>query len=182
MKATQGTSYIDSSFAADYGGSYNAGFIRGAYHFATPDTSSGATQANYFMAHGGRSSADGKTLPPTLDIEYNPYGSTCYGLSQSSMTSWILDFSNTIHNATHKYPMIYTTIDWWTQCTGNTSALAATNPFFIARYSSSPPGVPAGTAVWTIWQYADSGRFPGDQDHFNGSYAQLQALATNADA
>ncbi len=26
---------------------------RGAYHFATPDTTSGATQANYFVDHGG---------------------------------------------------------------------------------------------------------------------------------
>ena len=32
-----------------------------------------------------------------------------------------------------------------------------------------------------MWQNADSGTFPGDQDVFNGTYAQLQALATDPD-
>ena len=32
-----------------------------------------------------------------------------------------------------------------------------------------------------MWQYADSGTFPGDQDRFNGTYTQLQVLATNHD-
>ncbi|HEX8096313.1 lysozyme [Jatrophihabitans sp.] len=181
VKATEGTSYTNPYFAQQYNGSYNVGMIRGAYHFATPNTSSGTTQADYFINHGGGWSGDGKTLPPALDIEYNPYGSTCFGLSQSSMVSWIRAFSNEVHYRTNKYPMIYSTLDWWTTCTGNTSAFAATNPFWIARYSSTPPTPPAGTATWTMWQYASSGTFPGDQDYFNGAYTQLQALATNHD-
>ncbi|HEY3507392.1 MAG TPA: lysozyme [Actinocatenispora sp.] len=182
VKATEGTSYTDPNFAANYNGSYNAGLIRGAYHFARPNISSGATQANYFAAHGGGWSADGKTLPPALDIEYNPYsGGTCYGLSAASMVSWVRDFSNTIKAKYNKYPMIYTTLDWWTTCTGNSSAFAATNPFWIAKYSSTAPTPPAGTGTWTMWQYADSGTFPGDQDYFNGDATRLKALATNHD-
>jgi hypothetical protein len=30
----------------------------------------------------------------------NPYGATCYGLSQSAMVNWIRDFSNTYHSRT----------------------------------------------------------------------------------
>jgi GH25 family lysozyme M1 (1,4-beta-N-acetylmuramidase) len=181
VKATEGTSYTNPYFSQQYNGSYNVGMIRGAYHFATPNTSGGITQADYFVNHGGGWSGDGKTLPPALDIEYNPYGATCYGLSQASMVSWIRAFSNEVHLRTRKYPMIYSTLDWWTTCTGNTSAFAATNPFWIAKYSSTPPTPPAGTATWTMWQYASSGTLPGDQDYFNGSYTQLQALATNHD-
>ncbi len=182
VKATEGTSYINPYFSQQYNGSYNVGMIRGAYHFAHPNSSSGATQANYFASHGGGWSADGKTLPPALDIEYNPSGATCYGLSQSSMVSWIRDFSNTIKAKYNKYPMIYTTFDWWNTCTGNSSAFASTNPFWIAIYRSTPPtSIPAGSATWTMWQNADSGTFPGDQDKFNGAYTQLQALATNHD-
>jgi len=48
IKATEGTSYTSDTFSAQYTGAYNAGIIRGAYHFATPDTSSGATQATFF--------------------------------------------------------------------------------------------------------------------------------------
>jgi hypothetical protein len=49
--------------------SANVGMIRGAYHFALPNSSSGATQANYFAGNGGGWSWDGKTLPGALDIE-----------------------------------------------------------------------------------------------------------------
>lgn len=50
-------------------GATNAGLIRGGYHFARPDISSGSTQATYFLAHGGGWSPDGITLPGALDIE-----------------------------------------------------------------------------------------------------------------
>ncbi len=123
-------------------------------------------------------SGDGKTLPPMLDIEYNPYGATCYGLSGSAMVSWIAAFSNEVHARTSRYPTIYTTTDWWTQCTGNSSAFGATNPLFIARYSSSVGTLPAGWSYQTIWQYADSGTYPGDQDRFNGDQSRIVALAT----
>jgi GH25 family lysozyme M1 (1,4-beta-N-acetylmuramidase) len=181
VKATEGTTYTNPYFSQQYNGSYNVGMIRGAYHFAHPNSSSGTTQADYFVNNGGGWSGDGRTLPPALDIEYNPSGATCYGLSQSSMVSWIRAFSNEVHYRTNKYPMIYSTLDWWTTCTGNTSAFAATNPFWIAKYSSTPPTPPSGTATWTMWQYASSGTFPGDQDYFNGAYSQLQTLATNHD-
>ncbi len=177
VKATEGTSYTNAYFTQQYNGSYNAGMIRGAYHFALPNVSSGATQAAYFVAHGGGWSKDGKTLPPALDIEYNPYGATCYGLSQAGMVSWIRDFSNTVHTKTGRYPTIYTTTDWWTTCTGNNSSFGATNPLWIARYSSSVGTLPAGWSYQTIWQYADAGTLPGDQNYFNGALDRVQALA-----
>src|SRR5437763_3758440 len=73
-------------------GSYAIVMIRSSYHFAIPDNSGGATQADYFVAHGGGWSKDGRTLPGALDIEYNPYGATCYGLSHAGMVSWIRAF------------------------------------------------------------------------------------------
>ena len=83
VKATEATDYTSSQFSEQYNDSYAAGLAHGAYHFATPNTSSGAAQANWFMAHGGAGTNDGRTMPPLLDIEYNPYGATCYGLSQA---------------------------------------------------------------------------------------------------
>lgn len=175
IKATEGTSYTDPNFSANYTGSYNAGFIRGAYHFAQPASSSGATQANYFLAHGGRWSGDGKTLPGALDMEYNPSGATCYGLSPSAMGSWIRSFSDTYHSATGVYPVIYTSTSWWNQCVSGD--FSSTNPLWVARYSSSAGTLPSGWSYYTFWQNADSGKFPGDQDQFNGDYSRLQALA-----
>ena len=46
LQATEGTSYKDPSFSSHYGGATNAGFIRGAYHFAHLDSSTGAAQVS----------------------------------------------------------------------------------------------------------------------------------------
>ncbi|KAJ7432175.1 glycoside hydrolase family 25 protein [Mycena galericulata] len=177
IKATEGTTFISSTFSAQYTGATEAGLIRGAYHFAHPDSSSGAAQANFFLAHGGGWSGDGITLPGALDIEYNPSGAECYGLTASAMVSWISDFSDTYLAATTRYPVIYTTTDWWTTCTGNSAAFSTNNPLWIARYSSSIGTLPAGWDFTTFWQYADSGANPGDQDLFNGDAAGLKLIA-----
>jgi GH25 family lysozyme M1 (1,4-beta-N-acetylmuramidase) len=176
-KATEGTYYTNPYFAQQYNGAYNAGLIRGAYHFAIPNGGSGASQADYFVAHGGGWSKDGKTLPGALDIEYNPYGAECYGLSQSSMVNWVASFINEYHARTSRWAVIYTTTDWWKTCTGNYGGFATNNPLWIANYNGSPGTLPAGWGFYTIWQYADSGPMAGDQDVFNGDYTRLQALA-----
>ncbi|TDW70367.1 lysozyme [Kribbella pratensis] len=173
-KATEGNYYTNPYFAQQYNGSYNVGMIRGAYHFATPNDSSGANQATYFLAHGGGWSRDGKTLPGALDIEYNPYGATCYGLSAASMVSWIRDFANTYKAKTGRDVPIYTNLDWWTRCTGNSTAFNTTNPLWVAKYASSPGTLPGGWPFHTIWQYSST---PIDQDRFNGDMSRLQALA-----
>ena len=61
--------YTNPYFSSQYTGATNAGLIRGSYHFARPDQSSGAAQANFFAAHGGGWSGDGITLPGALDIK-----------------------------------------------------------------------------------------------------------------
>ena len=174
VKATEGTSYRNEYFTQQYNGSYNVGMIRGSYHFALPGNSSGRAQADYFVDHGGGWSADGKTLPGVLDIEYNPYGATCYGLSQAAMRSWIADFTSRFKARTGRDAVIYSTTNWWTTCTGNTSQFSQTNPLWIARYASSAGTLPSGWAYYPFWQYTDS---PLDQDYFNGDASRLRALA-----
>jgi GH25 family lysozyme M1 (1,4-beta-N-acetylmuramidase) len=177
IKATEGTYYTNPDFAQQYNGSYGVGIIRGSYHFATPDTTSGATQADYFIAHGGGWSKDGRTMPGMLDIEWDPYGSACYGLSGGQMVSWILSFSNEYHARESVWPVIYTATSWWSQCTGNQGDFSSTNPLALANYNGSPGAMPYNWPWQTIWQWADSGTFPGDQDLFNGPYSRVQALA-----
>jgi GH25 family lysozyme M1 (1,4-beta-N-acetylmuramidase) len=177
VKATESTNYTNPYFSQQYTGAYYAGIVHGAYHFATPNTSSGAAQADYFVAHGGGWSRDGMTFPGMLDMEWNPYGSACYGLSASSMVNWILSFSNEYHAKTSRWPVIYTATSWWSQCTGNVGDFSSTNPLMLANYNGSPGPMPYNWGYQTIWQFADSGTFPGDQDYFNGDYSRVQALA-----
>jgi uncharacterized protein with LGFP repeats len=95
------------------------------------------------------------------------------------MVDWIASFLNEYHNLTSRWATIYSTTDWWTTCTGNTSNFAANDPLWIARYASDPGPLPAGWASYTFWQFADQGTYPGDQDTFNGSHDQLVSVANN---
>ncbi|MFI9118174.1 lysozyme [Streptomyces bikiniensis] len=177
VKATEGTYYKNAFFTQQYNGSYDVGMIRGTYHFATPDTASGAAQADYFVDNGGGWSKDGRTLPGVLDIEWNPYGATCYGKTQSGMVAWIRDFLNRYKARTGRDAVIYTATSWWTQCTGNHSGFAATNPLWIARYASSVGELPAGWPYYTMWQYTSTGPVVGDHNRFNGDLSRVRALA-----
>jgi GH25 family lysozyme M1 (1,4-beta-N-acetylmuramidase) len=184
IKATEGTYYENADFASQYNGSYDAKLIRGSYHFARPDTTTGATQADYFVAHGGGWSADNQTLPGVLDIEYNPYGAECYGQSASEMVAWVHSFANEYKAKTGRDIIIYTTADWWNTCTGSSTAFGSTNPLWVANYGVSEPALPAGWGVYTFWQYSSTATVSGvsggcDVNHFNGTAARLLALANN---
>lgn len=189
IKATEGTGYTNPAFTAQYDGSYNAGIIRGAYHFGRPDVGDGASQATYFVQNGGGWSADGKTLPGALDIEYNylcgsncTASQTCWSLSQADMAAWISAFVTTYFQATGVYPVIYSTYNWYNQCVGTLGDFSANCPFWIACPTSdgtictSGGTLPYNWGYYTFWQYQVGG---SDLDVFNGPYSQLQVLANN---
>ncbi|KHL04094.1 lysozyme M1, partial [Sinomonas humi] len=190
VKATEGNYYTNQAFSQQYSNAQSVGMIRGAYHFAIPNWSSGANQAQYFVQNGGGWSADGITMPPVLDIEYNPYagqtingvymGDTCYSMAGSAMVNWIADFSNTMLSLTGRRPMIYTTADWWSSCTGNYGGFG-NNPLWVAAYNQSGPPMPAGWPAFSVWQYSSSGPFVGDSNVWNGDYPSLQRFATYGD-
>jgi lysozyme len=172
VKATEGLNYISPYLGQQYNGSYQVGMIRGAYHFALPDKSSGAEQANYFVDHAGGWSPDGRTLPGALDIEYNPYGDQCYGMAGDPMNAWIKDFVDTYHARTGRWPVIYTTTGWWNSCAGGD--FSSNCPLWIAHPGSSPGALPRSWGQYTIWQHNTD---PIDQNVFNGDISRLQALA-----
>ncbi|WP_281171283.1 GH25 family lysozyme, partial [Arthrobacter castelli] len=185
VKATEGNYSLNSHFSEQYIGSYNVGMIRGAYHFAIPSRTSGKVQANYFINHGGGWSPDGRTLPPLLDIEYNPYsaevlpsgeGDVCYGMSPAQMVNWIRDFSNTIKNRTGRVPAIYTTAGWWNHCTDSSTAFSD-HPLHVAHYTHDRPTIPAGWNTFSFWQYSATGPYAGDSNIWNGSMSALRKFA-----
>ncbi|MGF9646679.1 GH25 family lysozyme [Pseudarthrobacter oxydans] len=195
VKATEGNYYTNPSYGSQYQGSRNVGMIRGAYHFAIPNWSSGADQARYFVQNGGGWSADGYTMPPVLDFEFNPYegrtingfyfGNTCYNMSPAQLQSWVRDFGNTMQSLTGRLPVIYTNTSWWNQCLGNPAGFGD-YPLWVAAYPSSPTNNagPVPTASWStysIWQYSSTGPFAGDSNVWNGDYASLQRFARSGE-
>lgn len=178
VQATESVTYVDSTFNSHYTGATGAGLFAGGYHFAAPSDSSGASQAEHFVANGGGWTGNGLTLPGMLDIEYNPYGSECYGLSQSAMVSWIQDFVNTYNSLVGRPPMIYSTADWWDTCTGGSTAFAQSCPLVVADYASSLGIIPGGWSHPNFWQNSDNYAYGGDSDLWYGSEADLQKFAT----
>lgn len=179
IKATEGNTFRDGSFSSHFSGASAAGMLRGGYHFALPNQSDAVTQANYFVNNGGGWSADGKTMPPLLDIENNPYGATCYGMGQSQLVSWIGAFSKQVQARTGRLPMIYTNYYWWKDCTGNSTAFT-NQPLHVAAYGTTDPWIPGGWSNYSVWQYSDSGPFDGDSNTWNGTQASLNAFASKS--
>ena len=178
VKATEGTSYRNPYFTAQFGGAKQAGMFAGAYHFANPGGKSGKKQAEYFVKHGGKWTNDGKTLPGVLDIEYNPYGkNVCYGLSKKKMVSWITSFVKRYKKLTKRDVVIYTTADWWSKCTGNSKKFSKTNPLWVARWTPTTGAgkLPGGWTYYTFWQYSAT---VIDQNRFSNNLDRLTVLAT----
>jgi GH25 family lysozyme M1 (1,4-beta-N-acetylmuramidase) len=176
IKATEGDYYVNPYYAADLAQAKAAGLYVTGYHFAVPNVSGGASQARYAVEHGSYA-ADGHILPLVLDIEYNPYGAECYGLTPARMVSWISAFSTEVRDLTGQPPIIYSTADWWRTCTGNSTASGA-DPLWVAGYGVSSPPMPAGWRNWTFWQYTSDGSVPGisgdvDVSYFNRAVVRL---------
>ncbi len=179
--ATDGTSFTSPDFRSQYRGAKAAGLVRGAYHFARPGRSSAASQANRFLDVVG-GTRDGVTLPPVVDLEFNPNGSACYGLSARQTVAWVKAFLARVKARTGRNAIIYTGPGYWNQCAAGSRAFSASHPLWTADYGVSAPHRYGGWSFYTIWQHTSSGSVPGisgrvDLDRFNGSRARLRALA-----
>ncbi|KAF8433223.1 glycoside hydrolase superfamily [Boletus edulis BED1] len=163
--ATEGTSYKSPTFNSQYIGTTDGGLIRGSYHIAQ---------------RSGK--GDPICRPATwqrIRQQYHPERHS-HLHCREKVCSWIKDFSNTYEAATPRYPVIYTTTDWWTTCTGSV-AFAANNPLWIADWSSTLDALPAGWGYTSFWQYADSGpNPPGLQRYFFLKEAHMARKLTSA--
>lgn len=183
VKATEGTTYTNPYYAAQYSGALAAGLEVGSYAFARPDANNPVDQAKYLVGQSQPMTA-GRTLPFMLDMEA-PYSGTgvsnkCWNLTPALMTAWIRAYVDEVRTLTGMPMLIYTNPDWWNVCTANSAAFSD-QLLDIAYWSSAAPTtVPASWSQWTFWQYADAGTLPGDQDVFYGTRAQLTAITYSA--
>lgn len=174
-KATEGISYKSPVHATQVKNAHQNGVVVGSYHFAQPNRSSGRSQADYFVANGGGWRANTDTMVGALDIEYNPSGDACYGMSRSQMNSWIRSFIEEYMVKTGTKPVIYTDTSWFNRCVGNYDY--RDTPLWLARYSTGPLDMPfawSGTQQMT-WQRKAYTNY--DADVFNGTLAQLHTYA-----
>jgi lysozyme len=178
VKATEGTTYTNPYFAADYRKAHEAGLVRSAYHYARPrpDLASARDQADYFVSVAGKADARGD-LPLTLDLEESG------GLSPAQLVAWTHAFVDETTALTSRPVIVYTYPYFWQHAMADTSDFSDL-PLWIASYRSGGPKspLPGGWSSWTFWQYTANGRVAGipaivDRSHFSGTESDLQALA-----
>jgi GH25 family lysozyme M1 (1,4-beta-N-acetylmuramidase) len=181
IKATEGTTYVNPNFVADYKAARAAHRYVGAYVYARPDRGDPVAQADHFLRHA-RFTRDAQTLVPFVDLEW-PYpgvrSGPCYDLDPRQMRAWIGAFIGRIEASIGRKPMIYTNTYWWNPCTGNDPSYGG-YPLDIASYTRHEPRLPAGWTTFALWQYAPGNpkkRHSHDRDVVNGGVAGLRALA-----
>lgn len=160
-KATEGTSFVDPDFSANWSGMKSAGIVRGAYHFYDAGVDP-TQQAMHFLgelqAVGGIQAGD---LPPVIDFEV------------SDTNANVCTMAAALQSGTGLKPIIYTSSNYagsWTTDCGAT--------LWVANWGVSCPSLPGAWTGWMFWQTADTEpNSGGDADEFNGSLAQLQMFA-----
>jgi GH25 family lysozyme M1 (1,4-beta-N-acetylmuramidase) len=163
VKATEGAYYQNPYALQDLANAKAAGLSVVAYAFAIPNgngsSASPVVQADYLLVYLAQ--AAGAPPPIELDIEYNPYGAECYGLSKTAMVSWISRFDAEVRAKTGQEPVIYTAPSWWQRCTGGVSNFRQLPLWVPDLNSATSPILPTGWTKWAFWQYSSTGTVNG---------------------
>jgi Glycosyl hydrolases family 25 len=152
LKATQGRTFTDATFAGRWRAAGAAGLPRAAYHFGLPGESM-AKQADHFIstlqAAGFR---DGDAW--ALDME------VADGQRPSAIVSWSAAFCNRVRNALGGRGLFYTFPFFWGDFMGNPDSIPGNALGWWARYASSPyGGLSFAVRGWPdpphVWQCTD---------------------------
>jgi len=167
IKATEGSSFVDSRFESNLGDALETGLRIGAYHFFSFD-SPGGTQAENFISQVPET---GGLLPPVVDFEfYGDIGKTLPGRDETRAELDILLDRLESHYGVR--PIIYATEKSYDNyISGHYEAY----DIWIRNVYTAPKALE--NRAWTFWQYTNRGRLDGysgaerfvDLNVFNGS-------------
>ena len=170
VKATEGSSYASSRFAAQWASAKTRAKVRGAYHFARPEESGGAAQADRLLARA--KAVPGEML--CLDLEASKLG-------QAATNAWAKAFGDRLRErAPGVTTVLYMGSGYATNGTGRGLAehfdywwypqypsTARTSTWHAKFLPWLPPGLTCGWRRPHIWQFTDN---------FNGLDASVSTL------
>jgi len=153
MKATEGTDYVDPSFAANWTGARNTSLRRGAYHYFLPGLSDARQilQAQNFI--NTIKPLQKGDLRPMLDVEDDPQ--TTVEQFQRRLSIVI----NEIEVSLKVRPIIYTTSELYKKYLSTSEKFRAYD-MWIAQYARVRPELCDGKTVY-IWQFTDKAKIRG---------------------
>ncbi len=172
IKATEGTTFQDPQFQANWAGARDVGIIRGAYHFFRTELPA-QQQADFFLSTVGATplGAGGSSdLAPVLDCELPPqWESFDVEERYRMMDTWL----TTVQSALSLDPIIYLSPSFATDVLVNHEGLALW-PLWVAHYTTQTvPRIPKPWKTWMFWQKGKK-PVPGikgavDYNLFNGT-------------
>lgn len=151
IKATEGTSHIDSSFAEKWQAAVDAGVLTGAYHFFSYGES-GAAQAENFIKTMGE--LDGRLIP-AVDMELSTY-EVAHPPEVADVVRGLKAFLAVVEEKYGVKPLIYAQKDYYDKYL---AADFADYPRWV-RNVFYPILIDVGDD-WAVWQYHDKGELQG---------------------
>lgn len=174
IKATEGSSYVDTQFWTNWQAAGQTQINVGAYHFFSFD-SDAKMQAQLYMDTVGDLSG---RMIPVVDVEY--YGDKAkYPPKREIVVEELQEMLNLLEEHYGVKPMIYTTYQvYYKYIKGGFDEY----PLWIRNVYYSP-NVDIGNE-WEVWQYSDTAVLKGyqgnekyiDRNVFNGTKEEFKAL------
>ena len=144
VKATEGSTFTDPTFGANWAGSAAAGVTRGAYHFFTLCTP-GIEQAQHFLAVAH---PDPASLAPAVDLEF---AGNCAGRPPGAdLRRELQAFTDAVEKATGRPLLLYVGRDFQ-----DAYRIDLDRPRWTPRWFRRPSN------TWVIWQSSGRGRVAG---------------------
>lgn len=167
IRLSDGLTFDDPRFHANWDGARRAGIARGAYQFFRPEESATA-QADRMIAALAR---DPGELAPVIDVEVT--GDRAPAQLARAIRAWV----DRVRAKTGREPIIYTSPAFWRDHVG--SADLTSQPLWLAHYTDGCPRIPTPWTRWTFWQHSETGAVPGirrrvDLNLFAGTLDELR--------
>lgn len=168
IKATEGTTYVDPCFVANWDGAKQAGLLVSAYHMLWPKLSA-STQAKHFLDTMGERQPD---FPLALDVEKRQ------GVGNIGATVETVLLALAAGDG--RKPIVYTAKSVWGDLVGWAPGWHE-YPLWVADYDAAAPAMPTGWDAYTFWQHSSTGAVPGisgnvDLNTFIGGPSDLCGL------
>lgn len=162
LKATEGDTFNDSTFAARRVAANKAGLRVGAYHFAHPENDPITEAAHFCRVVGKTNRTDFK---PVLDFEF--------GHPDPGMVKWIEKFNAVVLKRLGSYPIFYS---YPAYIVGLKLSKPVGNGLWLASYARNDSKdygavVPAPWKKWNLHQFTSNATVGGIEGHVDLSHA-----------